>query len=83
MKSKSCVALKWGGSGRARRLQQREFGRVGTLCKEQVRPTDGILIKTRHVKVQYLWIQDAVLNKELEIGRVGTLENPADQVRGQ
>ena len=25
-----------------------------------------------------MWIQDAVENKELEIGKVGTLENPAD-----
>ena len=36
----------------------------------------GLGGKTRHVKVQYLWIQDAVENKELEIGKVGTLENP-------
>ena len=36
--------------------------------------------KPCHVKVQYLWIQDAVENKELEIGKVGTLENPADML---
>ena len=42
----------------------------------------GLGDKTRHVKVQYLWIQDAVENKELEIEKVGTLENP-DQVPGQ
>ena len=34
--------------------------------------------KTRRVKVEYLWIQDVVENKELEIGEVGTLENPVD-----
>ena len=38
----------------------------------------GLGGKTRRVKVHYLWIQDAVENKELEIGKVGTLENPAD-----
>ena len=32
--------------------------------------------KTRHVKVRYLWIQDAVENKELETGR--TSENLAE-----
>ena len=31
----------------------------------------GLGGKTRHVKVQYLWIQDAVENKELEIGKSG------------
>ena len=31
-------------------------------------------------KVQYLWIQDAAENKELEIEIVGTLENPADML---
>ena len=40
----------------------------------------GLGGKTRHVKVQYLWIQDAVENKEPEIGKVGTLENPADML---
>ena len=40
----------------------------------------GFRGKTRHVKVQYLWILDAVENKELEIGKVGTLENPADML---
>ena len=35
---------------------------------------------TRHAKVQYLWIQDAVENQELEIGKVGTLEIPADML---
>ena len=40
----------------------------------------GLGSKTRHVKVQYLWIQDAVENVELEIGKVGTLENPADML---
>ena len=30
--------------------------------------------------MQYLWIQDALENKELEIGKVGTLENPADML---
>ena len=38
----------------------------------------GLGGKTRHVKVQYLWIQDAVENKELKIEKVGTLESPAD-----
>ena len=27
-----------------------------------------------------MWIQDAVENKELEFGKVGTLENPADML---
>ena len=40
----------------------------------------GLGGKTRHVKVQFLWIQDAVENKELEIEKVGTLENPADML---
>ena len=36
--------------------------------------------KIRHVKVQCLWIHDAVENKELNIEKVGTLENPADML---
>ena len=40
----------------------------------------GLGGKTRHVKVQYLWIQDAVANKELKIDKVNTLENPADML---
>jgi hypothetical protein len=40
----------------------------------------GLGGKTRHVKVQYLWIQDAVENKEFEIKKVGALENPADML---
>ena len=40
----------------------------------------GLRGKTRHVKVQYLWIQDAVEKKELEIEKVWTLENPADML---
>ena len=32
---------------------------------------------TRHVKAQYLWIQDAIKNKEFQVNKVGTHENPA------
>ena len=31
----------------------------------------GLRDRTRHVKVQYMWIPDAVENKELEIGKMG------------
>ena len=47
---------------------------LGIACRR------GLGGKTRHVKVQSLWIQDAVENRELEIGKVGTLENPADML---
>ena len=40
----------------------------------------GLGGNTGHVKVQYLCIQDAVENKELEVEKVGTLENPADML---
>ena len=33
---------------------------------------------TRHIEVQYLWIQDAVRHKSLAVSKVGTEENPAD-----
>ena len=38
----------------------------------------GLGGRTRHVKVQYLWIQGAVTRKDLQIRKVGTIENPAD-----
>jgi hypothetical protein len=38
----------------------------------------GLGGRTRHVKVQYLWIQEAVANKELAIKKVPGTENPAD-----
>ena len=34
--------------------------------------------KTRHIQVQYLWIQEKVNNKELIVNKVGTNENVAD-----
>ncbi len=34
--------------------------------------------KTRHIQVQYLWLQERVQNQELEIEKIGTKENPAD-----
>ena len=40
-------------------------------------PRQG-LGKTRHIDVQYLWIQNAVKNKELSISKVPTELNPAD-----
>ena len=36
--------------------------------------------KTRHIEVQYLWIQDKVHEKELAVRKVGTSENPADML---
>ena len=47
---------------------------LGIACRR------GLGGKTCRVKVQCLWIQDAVENKELEIGKVGTLENPAEML---
>ena len=38
----------------------------------------GLGGRTRRVKVQYLWIQEAVANKELAIKKVLGTENPAD-----
>ena len=40
----------------------------------------GLGGKTRHVKVQYLWMQGAVANKELGVTKVDTAENPADML---
>ena len=34
--------------------------------------------KTRHIHVQYLWVQEKVSNKELTVQKVGTNDNPAD-----
>ena len=34
--------------------------------------------KTRHIQVQYLWIQEKIANKELAVHKVATTENPAD-----
>ena len=36
--------------------------------------------RTRHVKVQYLWVQGAVSRKDLRVAKVGTSENPADML---
>ena len=36
--------------------------------------------RTRHVKVQYLWVQGAVSSKDLRVAKVGTSENPADML---
>ena len=40
----------------------------------------GLGGKTRHVKVQYLWLQGAVADKDLYIRQVGTENNPADML---
>ena len=34
--------------------------------------------KTRHIEVQYLWVQDNVNRKTMSVEKVGTKENPAD-----
>ena len=34
--------------------------------------------KTRHIDVQYLWIQSEIQDKKLTVTKVGTSENPAD-----
>ena len=34
--------------------------------------------KTRHIEVQYLWIQSEIQNDKLKVTKVGTNENPAD-----
>ena len=36
--------------------------------------------RTRHVKVQYLWVQGAVSRKDLRVAKVGTSENLADML---
>ena len=38
----------------------------------------GLGGKTRHVRVQYLWIQGALQSRDLAIQKVGTADNPAD-----
>ena len=38
----------------------------------------GLGGKTRHVRIQYLWIQEAVANREISLCKAGTLDNPAD-----
>ena len=34
--------------------------------------------KTRHIEVQYLWVQDNVNRKMMKVMKIGTKENPAD-----
>ena len=34
--------------------------------------------RTRHIEVQYLWIQKQVYDRDLEVRKVGTHDNPAD-----
>ncbi len=36
--------------------------------------------KTRHIQVQYLWIQEKVANKEMEVQKVASDINPADML---
>ena len=36
--------------------------------------------RTRHIEVQYIWIQDKVHEKELAVKKFGTNENPADML---
>jgi hypothetical protein len=55
------------------------------LVRTDANATMGIvhrqgLGKTRHIEVQYLWIQDEVRKKNLTVGKVGTEENPADML---
>ena len=38
----------------------------------------GLGGKTRHVRVQYLWLQEMVSDKRLSIDKVGTMQNLAD-----
>jgi hypothetical protein len=38
----------------------------------------GLGGKSRHVRVQYLWIQSAINEKEIDINKVNTLGNLAD-----
>ena len=34
--------------------------------------------KTRHIEVQYLWVQEKVSNKQLQVDKIRTNENPSD-----
>ena len=36
--------------------------------------------KTRHIEVQYLWVQDNVNRKTMKVEKIGTKENPADML---
>ena len=36
--------------------------------------------KTRHIEVQYLWIQDNVHRNSIAVTKIGTKDNPADMV---
>ena len=36
--------------------------------------------KTRHIEVQYLWVQDNVNRKAMKVEKIGTKENPADML---
>ena len=38
----------------------------------------GLGGKSRHIKVQYLWVQQVVAERALEIGKVATRDNMAD-----
>jgi hypothetical protein len=38
----------------------------------------GLGGRTRHVRVQYLWIQGAVSRNDLRVRKVGSVDNPAD-----
>ena len=38
------------------------------------------LCKTRHIEVQYLWVQDNVNRKTMSVDKLGTKENPADML---
>ena len=38
----------------------------------------GLGGETRHVKFQYLWIHEAVLNKELIIQKINGFDHPGD-----
>ena len=61
-----------------------DFGLIfdGTVCTD-ASAAMGIsfrrgLGRTRHLDVQYLWIQEEVAEGRLKVDKVGTTENPAD-----
>ena len=34
--------------------------------------------KTRHIQVQYLWVQDEIAEARMQVRKIGTHDNPAD-----
>ena len=62
----------------------RDFGMVTQgMIKSDATAAIGMvhregLGRTRHIRVQYLWMQEKVAEKELQVSKVGTLNNVAD-----